>query len=307
MPSPSHSPGQDGIDLTRSTISSFQPELMPGLLNYDRLEQAADFVRGRWPEAHPKVALVLGSGWGTLADIFTKKDTIGYPEIPWLGAPTAPGHAERLIWGDLSGVETFVFQGRRHLYEGVGWTPVGIPAGIARQCGAEMMVLCSAVGGIRVDFDPGNIMLVRGSRSIPGLNPLVGPHREGWSCRFPDMSHAYSEELRDVFRHAAKVIPGLWIKEGVLGSSIGPSYEMPEEIKAMEDSGVDAVGMSAVNEVIMAHAWGLKVAAVCCVSNYAANSRNPPLTEEEVEATLQKILPTLRMLFQSAFEQLSKI
>ena len=150
-------------------------------------------------------------------------------------------------------------------------------------------------------------MLVRDSRSTPGLNPLIGPHREGWGVRFPDMTCIYDKELGNLIRRAAQT-SGVWIKEGVLGVRGGPSYETPSEIKEMEDGGIDAAGMSIANgEAIMANAWGLKVAALSCISNYAANRRNPPLTQEEVEETLRETMPRLKLLLSTAFELMKNI
>ena len=57
-------------------------------------------------------------------------------DIPGLGSPGVAGHAGRLAWAEPAGVETFVFQGRRHWYEGEGWKPVACPLYMLKQMGA---------------------------------------------------------------------------------------------------------------------------------------------------------------------------
>ena len=65
---------------------------------------------------------------------------------------------------------------------------------------------------------------------------------------------------------------------------LGPSYETPAEIRALERMGADMVGMSTVPEIIAAVHAGVRCVAVSCITNMAAGISALPLTEEEVLA-----------------------
>ena len=55
---------------------------------------------------------------------------------------------------------------------------------------------------------------------------------------------------------------GIALAEGVYLSTTGPSFETPAEIRAFGVMGADAVGMSTVQETILARHCGLRVAAI---------------------------------------------
>ena len=69
---------------------------------------------------------------------------------------------------------------------------------------------------------------------------------------------------------------------GVYAALPGPSYETPAEIRALRVCGADAVGMSTAKEAEAAHALGLNVAAISCITNKAAGMSSGPLDHREV-------------------------
>ena len=102
------------------------------------LDQALEKVTSTWPDAKPTCGLILGSGWSDVVEAFDIKEHLEYGEIPGLGKTGVVGHAGKLTWASSSGVETVIFQGRRHYYEGEGWTPVAIPVYILKSIGAKI-------------------------------------------------------------------------------------------------------------------------------------------------------------------------
>ena len=131
-------------------------------------------------------------------------------------------------------------------------------------------------------------MLIEDHINFMGKNPLVGANDETLGCRFPDMSFAYSPELRALAERCAGEI-GTQLCKGVYLACSGPSYETPAEIRAFRILGADAVGMSTVPEVIAANHCGMRALAFSLISNMAAGILRQPLTEEEVlEAGRQK-------------------
>jgi purine-nucleoside phosphorylase len=69
---------------------------------------------------------------------------------------------------------------------------------------------------------------------------------------------------------------------GVYAALLGPAYETPAEIQALRRLGADAVGMSAVPEVLAARQLGVRVLAIATITNRAAGLSRRPLSHEEV-------------------------
>ena len=106
-------------------------------INPSTLDAAAAAVKKQWPNAAPRCGIILGSGWGDAVAGF-QGDEIPYAAIPGLGTTGVQGHAGRLKLGRINGMEIFIFQGRRHWYEGEGWTPVILPVSLLHAFAAEV-------------------------------------------------------------------------------------------------------------------------------------------------------------------------
>lgn len=106
--------------------------------------------------------------------------------------------------------------------------------------------------------------------------------------RFPDMSEAYSRQLRHMAKNVAQA-QGITLKEGVYLGLLGPSYETPAEIRMMRILGADTVGMSTVPEVIAARHAGMQVLGISCITNMAAGILDQTLSHEEVMETANKV------------------
>ncbi len=273
-------------------------------MEYDLLDEAFKGLRDKWPKAKPVCGLILGSGWGDVAAAFEVIDTLAFGQIRGLGTPGVVGHSGRLVWGRCAGLETFMFQGRRHWYEGEGWTPVALPLYVMKQIGVKRLCLTNAAGGIRPGFKPGDLMVIDDHINWIGANPLLGQHNPVWGPRFPDQSHVYDAALRQLLHQAGAKI-GLPLHSGVYLAGSGPTYETPAEIKAYKTLGADAVGMSTVPEALLANAAGLRVVGLSCISNLAAGISPTPLTHEEVTAATKDAMPRMRSLLQAFWQELA--
>jgi purine-nucleoside phosphorylase len=267
------------------------------------LDQALKHVRIHWPQARPSYGLICGSGWGDVVAAFQPKDSMEYDRLPGLGRPGVIGHRGRLIWAASEKMETFIFQGRRHWYEGEGWTPVAIPIYLLKQLGASILVITNAAGGIRKDLKPGDLMLIDDHIDFIGDNALIGPHRQVWGPRFPDQSGVYDETLRLLAEKAAKKAR-VKLRHGVYLATAGPAYETPAEIRAYRLLGADAVGMSTAPEALLAHAAGLRVLGLSCIANFAAGIVKAPLSHDAVAAATKVVLPTMKALLAELWKEL---
>lgn len=110
---------------------------------YEEYKETADWLLSR-TEQRPKVAIICGSGLGTLADLMDDKTVLHYKDIPGFPSSTGKfyltdcselelrrklfitkcvccavqGHAGQLVFGKLQGRECVCMKGRFHFYEG---------------------------------------------------------------------------------------------------------------------------------------------------------------------------------------------
>jgi inosine/guanosine/xanthosine phosphorylase family protein len=257
-------------------------------INQTAMDEAVSAVKAAWPEAKPKLGLILGSGWGEVVADFDVRASLPYEDIPNLGKTGVAGHAGQLLWAECAGVEVLVFQGRRHGYEGAGWTPVVLPVWILKQFAADTVLLTNASGGIRDDLGPGSLMVIEDHINMLGANPLQGPHNPNLGVRFPDQTRVYDPALRQALLDAGAD------GEGVYVAAAGPTFETPAEVRAFRSMGADAVGMSTVPEAMLANALGMRVAGLSCVCNRAAGLGHEELTHEDVARAASEAMPRMR-------------
>lgn len=262
-------------------------------------EAAADYIRSR-SDAKPRVGLILGSGLNPLAEAVESADAISYGEIPNFPKPSVEGHVGRLVLGQLQQQPVIVMQGRVHFYEGYPIQQVVFPVRVMQVLGIQFLIVTNAAGGLNPDFHPGDLMLITDHLNFMGMtgnNPLFGPNDPTLGPRFPDMSQAYDPELRQIARQVAGE-EDLPLREGVYAGLAGPSFETPAEIRFLRLIGADAVGMSTVPEVTVAHHGRIRVLGISGISNVAIDmpKDGQEASHEEVLAAGQQMVPRLTSL-----------
>lgn len=271
-----------------------------------RVDEAVELLGRRTGGFTPRVGLVLGSGLGGFAERFTEQRAVDYAEIPHFPVSAVPGHAGRLVTGRIAGVPSIAMQGRTHYYEGHDLETVTFPVRTMIRLGAETMILTNAAGGIGEGLAVGTLMLLSDHLNLMGANPLRGPHDEELGPRFPDLTRAYSPELRSLAQRAARRI-GLTLAEGVYAAVSGPSYETPAEIEMLRRLGANAVGMSTVPEVIVANQMGARVLGVSLITNMAAGRGHEALSHDEVTETAERVKETFAALLEAVLEELGEV
>ncbi|HEY2860663.1 MAG TPA: purine-nucleoside phosphorylase [Terracidiphilus sp.] len=268
---------------------------------FDRVSEAAAFVRSRVRGLAARVGIVLGSGLGAVADSVAEAVVIPYAEIPHFPQSTVEGHSGRLIAGTLGGAPAIVMQGRVHYYEGYSPGEVTFPMRVLGALGLRGVVLTNAAGGIQQGYEIGQLVALSDHINWMGWNPLTGPNEPrfasipGAGLRFFDMTEAYSKELRILARDAAAE-EGFDLAEGVYLATTGPSFETPAEIRAFRTMGATLVGMSTVPETIVARHMGIEVLGISCVTNLAAGLGATQLSHEEVFAAGRSVEQRLARL-----------
>lgn len=245
-----------------------------------RLEETVSEIR-KHTSAKPKVGLILGSGLGALADRVEGSTEIPYSDLPGFHAPSVAGHAGRLVLGRLAGVEVAILKGRFHRYEGHTMDEVAFPTRVLSRLGIHSIILTNASGAVNTRFRPRDIMVIEDHLNLSGDNPHFGKHVPEFGERFPDMTAAYDPIYREQVLALAQKL-GISIHSGVYACVPGPTYETPAEIRMLRTMGADAVGMSTVGETLAAHAMGVRVLGLCCITNLAAGLSPGDLTHDEV-------------------------
>ncbi len=193
----------------------------------------------------PRLALVLGSGLGELADLLDRELTVPFGAVPDMAAPSVIGHKGELHLATWAGRRLLLFVGRLHYYEGHPWRRVEQQVPMARELGAQLLLLTNAAGGIRDDLVRGSVMPIADHLEWTGALScaMAAPWPSPYSLRLLDL----------VCRSASTV--GMTVKPGVYAQVTGPCYETPAEIRALRACGADAVGMSTCREINRAQRW----------------------------------------------------
>lgn len=219
------------------------------------------------------LAFVLGSGLGVFAERLQGARAIPYGDIDGMPASAVPGHAGRLVVGEVGGVRVLCQEGRVHLYE--GWSAADVTRAVRAfaEIGCRGLVLTNAAGGMRPEWPPGTLMRVSDHVNRQWTSPLRADEA--------GLGSPYDASLGAALEEAA-ASAGVRLERGVYAGNLGPAYETPAEVRMLSTFGCDAVGMSTVCEALAGHAAGMRVAAISCITNHAAGISPQPLSHDEV-------------------------
>ena len=240
----------------------------PGPPGDTTVDVATALIRER-SDVEPVVAVVLGTGLGdALSDNVNIDHEFAYEALPGFAHPSVPGHAGRLLLGDIDGVSAAVFCGRLHYYEGLGVGAATLIPRLAAALGARSIILTNAAGSLDSALKVGQLMLIEDHVNLMGVNPLIGWRQADGSALFPDLSAVYDRRLLAVAEDVGRA-NGLEIARGVYAAVSGPTFETPTEAAFLARAGARAVGMSTVPEAVAAVALGISVIGVSCITNHA--------------------------------------
>ena len=163
-------------------------------------------------------------------------------------------------------------QGRFHYYEGYSMEEVTFPIRVFARMGIKTLLVSNAAGAVNPNFRVGDLMVITDHINFMP-NPLVGPNKEEFGPRFPDMTDPYSRRLRNIAYTVADEL-NISLQEGVYVAGTGPTYETRAEYRMYRILGGDACGMSTVPEVIVARHCGIEVFGMSVITNQANDLGN---------------------------------
>jgi xanthosine phosphorylase len=242
--------------------------------------EAVDIIKARKPGFEPRVAMILGSGLGVLAEQMEDAVSIGFDQLPGFPISTVHGHAGELVLGTLAGVPVACMKGRGHFYEGYGMGVMTSAVRTMKLLGCEMLFVTNAAGSLRPEVDAGSLVAITDHINLLPGTPMIGPNDDRYGPRFFSMSNAYDADIRNMVKDTA-ASAGITLHEGVFVACPGPNFETAAEIRMMSRLGADTVGMSVVPEVISARHCGLKVTGVSVITNLAEGLSPFQLSHEQ--------------------------
>jgi purine-nucleoside phosphorylase len=261
----------------------------------EKLRETVQFIQSAYATS-PVAGIVLGSGLGNLVKDITVEAEIPYDSIPHFPVSTVDGHHGKLIFGKLGGKSIVAMAGRFHFYEGYSAKEVAYPVQVMKMLGIQTLLISNAAGGINPSFKVGDLMIINDHISLFAVNPLIGPNEDALGPRFPDMSEPYSKALIKK-AEAIAADNGIAVKQGVYAGVTGPTFETRSEYKMIQILGGDAVGMSTVQEVIVAQHMGVPVFAISIITDIGIREEDNIITHEEVLQAAREAEPKLTTIF----------
>lgn len=250
----------------------------------------------------PDIAVILGSGLGHFATRLQRTVIIDTDTIPGYPTFTVKGHPGRIVVGRIGVINVLTFQGRIHYYEFGNYDGVLFPIILSHQLGVRRLIITNTAGGINRNFSPSDLMLIVDHMNFMGENPIQ-------SFRFPSKRHKhapyYSPTLISVAKQAAAEID-LPIRSGVYCAVKGPNYETGAEVEMLYRLGADAVGMSTVPEVTLAHQFDIEVLGISLISNMATGITRFRHSHVDVTTVARIAAGNLTVLLERVISKISK-
>ena len=273
--------------------------------DFEAIEAARAVVAARIT-SQPRVALILGSGLGELANEVEDATVVPYAEIPGFGTSGVIGHRNELVVGTLGSQPVAVMRGRFHFYEGYSMQQVTFPVRVLRALGCDTLIVTNAAGGLRPEWQVGDLMRLSDQIFLPGLaghHPLRGPNDDRLGLRFPAMVDAFDRELA-ALAHRVAGQQGTTLHNGTYVMLSGPTFESAAELRMLRIIGGDAVGMSTAPEIVVARHGGMRVLGISLITNQALPD-GPPANHQEVLEAGEAAKPRFSALLKGILQEMS--
>ena len=267
---------------------------------YKKIQETASWLKERMTTS-PKTAIILGTGLGQLASEITDTYEFPYQEIPNFPVSTVEGHSGKLLFGKLGGKDIMAMQGRFHYYEGYSMKEVTFAVRVMYELGIKTLFVSNASGGMNSEFKIGELMIIVDHINFFPEHPLHGKNFPT-GPRFPDMHQVYDKDLIDMADSIAKE-KNIRVKHGVYVGVQGPTFETPAEYRMYRILGGDAIGMSTVPEVIVAHHCGIKIFGISIITDLGGFDVPVAVSHEEVQKAANAAQPLMTELMREMIKR----
>lgn len=273
----------------------------------EKIQQSAAYIQENLGKIQGNtVALVTGTGLGSLVEAMENPTTLKYEDIPQFPVSTVESHAGQIISGEIEGVPVIALHGRFHLYEGFDAREVTHAIRCLGVLGVKTLILTNAVGALNPSFETGSPMLIEDHINLTGTTPLRGENEDSWGDRFPDMCQVYDPKLRQLTIDKALEL-GIRLERGVFMQIMGPNMETPAETRMYRAMGADSIGMSTCMEAIAAHHMGIQILGISCLTNKNLPDCMEEASLDDVIAQATKSSAAMTKLIRSILKEIPQV
>ena len=271
----------------------------------DMIKETSQYIKQRVNNKLPKTAIILGTGLGAVVDHINIEVEIPYGEVPNFPVSTVQGHKGRLIFGTLGNKYIMAMQGRFHYYEGYTMQQVTFPIRVMKALGIKTVFVSNASGGMNPNFKVGDLMIITDHINFFPEHPLRGKNYPT-GPRFPDMHETYDKKLIQLAANIAYE-KKIRVRFGVYIGLQGPTFETPAEYKMYHMMGADAVGMSTVPEVIVAHHCGIRTFGISVITDLGGFDNPVEVSHEEVQEAANAAQPFMTEIMREMIVRSEKV
>lgn len=259
----------------------------------EQIKETVSYIKSKI-DFIPEVGIILGTGLGGMVREISSSLILDYEDIPNFPVSTVEGHHGKLIFGIINGKKIIAMQGRFHYYEGYTTRQVTFPVRVMKYLGIHYLFVSNASGGVNPDYEIGDLMILDDHINlIP--NPLVGKHFPEFGARFPDMSNTYDKQLIVKALEIARK-EKISVQLGCYVGTTGPTLETPKEYEYFRIIGGDAVGMSTVPEIIVAHQMGITCFAISIITDLGVPGKIVNVTLDDVQKVAGEAEPKMTLI-----------
>ena len=243
----------------------------------------------------PKIAIIGGTGVYN-PERFELKEKV-FPDTPY-GKPS-----DEILIGKISGVEVAFLprHGNKHQYP-----PTSVPykANIAalKSLGVEMIVSPCAVGSLREDYRPGDLIIVDQFVDFTKCRDYTFFHDRTVHTAMPD---PFCPQMNAVFDKAAKEMGIPYHLGGTYVCIEGPRFSTRAE-SLMFKQFADIIGMTAVPECQLAREMGMCYCSLATITDYDA-WKEETVDIDMVLKTMAECLDKICAILEKALPELAKL
>jgi len=167
------------------------------------------------------------------------------------------------------------------------------------EIGVKQVVATNAVGAIKSDFEPGDLVVPHDLVDFTKLRQLT--FYDEAPVTHVDVSQLYCPTIRALLIKTTRE-RGVQVSDrAVLVCTEGPRYETPAEIEMFRRLSCDIVGMTGAPEAVLARELEMCYATICFVSNMAAGMQQR-LTADEVANVAEKKNPVIQQILRETIK-----